>query len=250
MECFMVLVTISLLVPTVSSPHFLESEKIPPKAPKGPSGSNDHDYQSDMLLISHGMCVILFFTFIAYLYFYAGEFARVRRNELAISPARPHVAEGRPARSWSPTLLAAPAVILVLAVAATVGCAYFLVDSIDGLTQSAKVSQTFASMILIPFACSAAQYLNLSVRSWGPDHGEANRTIIGLVVKEVVASVLNITLLVTPGLVLLAWLLKRPMALDFDMFEAAVFILAIMVVDSVTKSQKATYFEGVMLTGS
>jgi Ca2+:H+ antiporter len=204
-----------------------------------------------MLAISHGTSVILFLTFIAYLYFYTGEFTRARRNQqVATAPARPNVAEGRPARSGTRAMLALSTVILVAAIAATGSCAYFLVGSIDGLARSTKLSQTFASMILIPSACNMAQYLNLSVRSRIPDEGESNMAGIGLVVKEVVASVLNITLLVTPSLVLLGWLLEKPMALNFDMFEAATFILAIMVVDSVTKSQKATYFEGVMLIGS
>ena len=41
--------------------------------------------------------------------------------------------------------------------------------------------------------------------------------------------------LVIPSAVLLGWIIDQPMALDFTTFEALVFILAILVVNSVVQ---------------
>jgi len=49
--------------------------------------------------------------------------------------------------------------------------------------------------------------------------------------------------------VLLGWIIDQPMALDFAAFEATVFTLAILVVNSVLQVGKASYFQGVMLVG-
>lgn len=225
----MVLVSISLLVPTVALPPFEQSD--PTKA--------YYNEESDILLLSHGTSVILFVTFVAYLYFYARIFAQTRNERRASSSA---IGNGTAAGSEARFPLWASAFLLITAIAATAACAFYLVDSVDGFSKSANINKTFISMILIPFACNATQYINISAVS--------REDKIGLAVKEVIASSLQITLLVIPCLVLLGWLLRQPMALNFDTFEAAVFILAILVVDSITKNQKATYFEGIMLTGT
>ena len=69
--------------------------------------------------------------------------------------------------------------------------------------------------------------------------------IIGVqsAVNIVITSVLQICLLAAPLLVLVGWMFRQLMALDFDIFEATVLFL----VNSIIQEGNTTYFQGSML---
>jgi len=193
-----------------------------------------------MLMLSHGTAIVLIITLAIYLYF------RLKTHALFLIKET-NAANGENSNGITPEAesVLGPAVaacVLVAAILCTVGCSYYLVDSIDGFATSIHVGKIFISIILIPFAGNTSRYTSVMTM--------ARRDRPALAVKAVISSVLQITLLVIPSAVLLGWIIDQPMALDFTTFEATVFILAILVVNSVIQRGKASYFEGVMLVGT
>src|SRR5262249_486154 len=110
---------------------------------------------------------------------------------------------------------------LVGAIVCTIGCSIFLVGSVKGLAETAHVDKTLIGMVMIAFVGSTAQGLKivLGSRSVG----------VQPAVDAVITGVLQIGLLATPLLVLVGWIFGKPMTLDFDIFEATVLFLVIMV---------------------
>jgi Ca2+:H+ antiporter len=230
LESSMMLVSISLIVPSATSATLSQSE----------SGEDFNAH--DMLTLSRGTAIILIITLAIYLYFRLKSHA----SFLMRGSNTRNTANGD--NSGGTTLEAAPtlgpavaACIFVAAILSAISCSYYLVDSIDRFATSLHIPKTFVNFILIPFAGNAGRYTSAIAM------GRRNRT--DLAVKAVISSILNITLLVIPSVVLLGWIIDQPMALDFAAFEATVFTLAILVVNSVLQVGKASYFQGVMLVG-
>lgn len=71
-----------------------------------------------------------------------------------------------------------------------------------------------------------------------------------MVIRAVIGSILHVTLLITPLLVLLGWILRQPMTLDFDSLVAIVLFVAIMVMIYLIQYGQTNYFEGAMLVGT
>jgi Ca2+:H+ antiporter len=57
-------------------------------------------------------------------------------------------------------------------------------------------------------------------------------------------------MLILPLMVLLGWLLDHHLELDFNIFEATIFFLCLIVMTSTIQDGKANYFDGVMLMGT
>lgn len=234
LEASMMLVSISLIVPSATSaalsqPNSLESKE----------NFNVHD----MLMLSHGTAIVLIITLAIYLYFRLKSHAIFLIRETNTGNAANGDNSRRTTHEADPVLgPTAAACVLVAAILCTVSCSYYLVDSIDGFATSIHISKIFISIILIPFAGNTSRYISIMTM--------ARRDKPASAVKAVISSVLQITLLVIPNAVLLGWIIDQPMALDFTTFEAIVFILAILVVNSVVQRGKASYFEGVMLVGT
>lgn len=234
LEASMMLVSISLIVPSVTSTTLSQ-----PNSPESREDFNAHD----MLMLSHGTAIVLIITLAIYLYF------RLKSHEVFLDREANtrNAPNGDNSRRTTPEAApvlgpAAAACVLVAAILCTVSCSYYLVDSIDGFATSIHMGKIFISIILIPFAGNASRYTGIMTM--------ARRNKPASAVKAVISSVLLITLLVIPSAVLLGWIIDQPMALDFTTFEATIFILAILVVNSVVQRGKASYFEGVMLVGT
>lgn len=51
-------------------------------------------------------------------------------------------------------------------------------------------------------------------------------------------------------MVIVGWIMNQPMSLHFDTFEAAVFTLAVVVVNCIVQNGQTNYFEGFLLIGT
>ena len=60
-------------------------------------------------------------------------------------------------------------------------------------------------------------------------------------------SATQISLFVTPLVVLVGWVVDRPLTLNFPPFEICLFILSVFVVSIVTSNAKSNWLEGSML---
>ena len=157
----------------------------------------------------------------------------------------------------SPT---AAGVALVLVTVLVAVCAEYLVDSIDSIVQTAHISKTFIGLVLLPIVGNAAEHVTAVV--------VALRDKMDLAIGVAIGSSMQIALLVTPFLVILGWIIDKPMTLRFEAFETVVFFLSVLITSYViavsfhssleqsvqsklTTDQdgKSNYLEGAMLLG-
>lgn len=96
--------------------------------------------------------------------------------------------------------------------------AEFLVSSIDGLTSSGTISEEWVGLILLPIVGNAAEHVTAVTVSV--------KDKLDLSIGVAVGSSIQIALFVIPMLVILGWILGKPLTLLFDPFESIVLFLA------------------------
>jgi Ca2+:H+ antiporter len=223
--------SVSLIVPAVMS-----STSLP--------DSLEADTDSNILILSRSAAIILSILFVIYLYFQLKTHAFLFFNPLEDESVGNEEGDNyRVANEQVLTLSPwAAGCVLIAAMSCVIGCTSYLVDSVDGLAKAIGISNTFIGLVLIPTAGNAAKCVTTVAASI------TNR--IDFTIIAIVSSVLQISLFVTPLLVLLGWILEQPMTLDFDIFSAVVFFLAILVVNYIIQGGRTNYFEGLMLVGT
>jgi len=127
------------------------------------------------------------------------------------------------------------AVITVL-VAVT---AEWLVDSINGLTASGKIKQEFVGLILLPIVGNAAEHVTAVTVSV--------KDKLNLSLGVAVGSSIQIALFVIPFIVVLGWILGKPMSLLFDPYESIALFLSVLTVNYVVQDGKSNWLEGMIL---
>jgi len=223
--------SISLILPTTILSTLLESE-YPEK--------NRH---RDIQILSHGTSIMLLILFAVYLYFqlktHKSLFIEDPHNEDSANPGNHNFSEEEAQTTLEKWL---DGFTLAGAIFCTIGCSFYLIGSVDGFAKTANIDKTFIGIVVIPFTGSTAQGLKivLGSRSLG----------VQSTVNAVITSVLQIGLLAAPLLVLVGWIFGKFMVLDYDIFEATVLFLVVMVMNSIIQEGKATYFQGGMLMGT
>jgi len=96
--------------------------------------------------------------------------------------------------------------------------AVFLVDSIDGLTSSGHISKGFVSLILLPNVANAADHAIIILGSLKRDLNTSLGAAMG--------SSIQMALFVIPFVVILGWILGKPLTLLFDPLESIVLFLS------------------------
>ncbi|KAJ8592050.1 calcium/proton exchanger [Rhizopogon salebrosus TDB-379] len=127
-------------------------------------------------------------------------------------------------------------VVVTVFVAVT---AEFLVDSINGLTESGKISKEFVGVILLPIVGNAAEHVtavSVSVK---------DKLTLSLGVA--VGSSIQIALFVIPFIVTLGWIMGKPLTLLFDPLESVVLFLSVITVNYVVQDGKSNWLEGMIL---
>ncbi|KAF1969520.1 vacuolar calcium ion transporter-like protein /H(+) exchanger [Bimuria novae-zelandiae CBS 107.79] len=193
---------------------------------------NDHNIQ----LLSRGTAVIMLILYVLYIIFqlftHHELFADMEAQEGGDEEG---VKEGD-------TLPPIPAIVaLVLVTVVIAFCADYLVDSIDAIVESAGINKTFIGLILIPIVGNAAEHVTAVV--------VALKGKMDLAVNVAIGSSLQITLFVTPFLVILGWIMDRNMTLHFQGFETVIFFLSVLVVNYLIQDGKSNYLEGCMCLG-
>jgi len=129
-------------------------------------------------------------------------------------------------------------VVVTVLVAIT---AEWLVDSIDGLTTTHPISKEFVGIILLPIVGNAAEHVtavSVSVKDK-----------LNLSLSVAVGSSIQIALFVIPFIVILGWILGKPLTLLFDPYESIAMFLAVLTVNYVVQDGKSNWLEGFILMG-
>ncbi|POY73204.1 hypothetical protein BMF94_3537, partial [Rhodotorula taiwanensis] len=206
-----------------------------------------------ILKMSRGTAVILLVIYLAYLAFqlFSHKHMFVDGN---VDPNDPTVRDGRAIplikrhRAWKPAKSVAKDrqveeaaneeeeeelpelnkwVALALLVVVTVLVAVtaeFLVSSINGLTeQHPEISTEWVGLILLPIVGNAAEHVTAVSVSV---HDK-----IDLSMGVAVGSSIQIALFVIPFMVILGWIMNKPLSLLFDPFESVTLFLSVLIVN-------------------
>ncbi|KAN0113962.1 calcium/proton exchanger [Russula decolorans] len=105
--------------------------------------------------------------------------------------------------------------------------AVFLVDSIDGLTSSGHISKGFVSLILLPNVANAADHAIIIIGSLKRDLNTSIGAAMG--------SSIQMALFFIPFVVILGWILGKPLTLLFDPLESIVLFFSVLTVNYVVQ---------------
>jgi len=184
------------------------------------------------MILSRGTSIILLLIYVAYLYF------QLKSHADLFDDAEAHESEDEADQLLGPWSAGAVLVVVTLLVAI---CAEYLVDSIDAIVEEAHISKTFIGLILIPIVGNAAEHVTAVIVAW--------KNKMDLAIGVAIGSSLQIALFVTPFLVILGWIIDRPMTLHFETFETVAFFLASLVVVLLIQDGKSNYLEGLLCLG-
>jgi Ca2+:H+ antiporter len=192
--------------------------------------SNSSAQDDNIMILSRGTSIILLFIYCAYLFFQLKTHTNLFDAEAQDAEEQPQLLS-----AWG-----AAALLVVVTVLVAI-CAEFLVDSIDSIVKSTGISKTFIGLILIPIVGNAAEHVTAIVVAY--------KDKMDLAIGVAIGSSLQIALFVTPFLVVLGWIMDRPMTLHFETFETVSFFLASLVVTLLIEDGKSNYLEGLMCLG-
>ncbi|KND87137.1 Calcium-transporting ATPase 2 [Tolypocladium ophioglossoides CBS 100239] len=204
-------------------------------------------------LLSHLTAIVLFFLFLTYL-----AFRFLTHDQLF--PRNPNAGQFNPDSRTNSILdagrdgAAGPLTLglgLTGSIACTAACADLLVRSIEPSAKTLYVTKAFIGFVVLPVAASLAKSLTIirHARSeGGAVPGRMDR--LDFAIRSVMTNVLDTLLFIMPLLVLLGWVIRQPMVLEFGIFEAVVFLLAVIIMTYLVQHGKTTYFKGFMLMGT
>lgn len=133
--------------------------------------------------------------------------------------------------------------LLTIVMALVTVTAEFLVDSIGGLTSSGYISQEFVGIILLPIVGNVAQHITEHFAA--VTHSVKNRVTLSIGVA--VGSSIQIALFVIPFVVILGWIMGKPLDLLFDPLESIVLFFAVLTVNHATQDGRSNWLEGMIL---
>ncbi|KAJ7205329.1 Sodium/calcium exchanger protein-domain-containing protein [Mycena haematopus] len=225
--------------------------------------------QSDILTFSHGLAIILLFIYGCYLLFQLGSHTKMYQDDsidIAKSTAyeqkqsiedslnaielkntgidhRLHSEEPKSIDedgSENPQLNGWICLGLLLIVTALVAVtAEFVVDSINGLATSTPLTKEFVGIILLPIVGNAAEHVSAV-------YG-ARKDKLTLSMGVAVGSSIQISLFVIPFIVVIAWIMGKPLTMLFDPYEAICLFLTVLTVNYVVQDGKSNWLEGAIL---
>ncbi|KAJ5815403.1 vacuolar calcium ion transporter [Penicillium riverlandense] len=140
-----------------------------------------------------------------------------------------------------PQLSVLTAVLTLCISTAFVGvCAEFMVGSIDALTKTTSIQETFVGLILLPIVGNAAEHATAVT--------VACKDKMDLAIGVAVGSSMQIALLVLPLIVVLGWILGiDTMTLQFDAFQVVLLFVSVLLVNYLISDGKSHWLEGVLL---
>ncbi|KAJ5782641.1 hypothetical protein N7457_004415 [Penicillium paradoxum] len=133
--------------------------------------------------------------------------------------------------------------ILGFASMSTLACTYYLVSSLKGFTAVTGANQSFLAVTLVPLLGNSVRYYSIVV-------GCRSHNQVELGIRAVINTVLRVTMLITPLLILIGWAFDQPLTLRFDGFEATILLLSVVIMTYLISDGRSNYFEGLMLIGT
>ena len=220
----MTITAVVLIIPTVSYSAF--------------ASSHSADINSKILAFSRGAAIILLFLYILYLYFSLSSHAHLfvdkpdNLNPANISRTNSNIHEqdddgdGDSDGDGTSTLWIA-SIMLLVAAGAIIICTHLLLDSLDSVASSTRITKRFIAAILLPISSNAPELTSVIAKT---KEGRPSYAI-----SVIVSSILQIALFVIPFLAVLGWIIHQPMTLSFEVFLTTLLFLAVLAVNRLLK---------------
>ncbi|PYH86180.1 hypothetical protein BO82DRAFT_350463 [Aspergillus uvarum CBS 121591] len=191
---------------------------------------------------SRGVSAVLLGVYAGYLYFQLGTHRHLfPRQQWTENPDEVN-ADADTAHDLPRTASgnAKPALVLTLATLAAIICSKFLTDTLVITAARLPLSKTLIAATLVPLATTGATGVSMI-------RGSAVNQEVDGAVCAVVQNVVHLGLFGMPVLVLLGWVLAKPMSLVFDVFEVVVLFFSVLLVNGVLRGGRYSVVHGVAL---
>lgn len=201
------------------------------------SDRTDQPIEREALKISRATALILLVAFLFYVWFQVRSHHGLYEDILEADEMRDHDRH----KDLIKAKLTLTESIIAIAFALTFVSfmAIFLVQQIHYMVEVRHVSDAFMGLILIPIVEKASEHITAV--------DEAYDNQMNFALSHVLGASIQTALLNTPIVVLLGWTLGNDwMSLNFELFDAIVLILAIIVVGSFLRDEKSDYLEGAL----
>lgn len=194
-------------------------------------GIKPHEVKIDDTHVALGVAIVLIALYAANI-----VFSLITHNE----ELKEEEAEGEHhAAKWSPAV----ALGVLGATAVAVGfMSEFLVGALEGFTHALGLSEFFVGLIIIPIVGNAAEHASALMF--------AAKNQMGLAVNIALGSTIQIALLVAPILVILSFVIGKPMDLVLNNpLELGALFASVLIANSVARDGQTNWLEGAMLLG-
>ncbi|KHN31861.1 Vacuolar cation/proton exchanger 2 [Glycine soja] len=115
----------------------------------------------------------------------------------------------------------------------------YLVDAIQGASESLNMSVAFISVILLPIVGNAAEHASAIMF--------AVKDKLDITIGVAIGSSTQISMFVIPFCVVVGWCMGKEMDLNFQLFETATLFITVLVVAFMMQEGTSNYFKGLML---
>ncbi|KAJ8500815.1 hypothetical protein OPV22_011367 [Ensete ventricosum] len=115
----------------------------------------------------------------------------------------------------------------------------YLVDAIEGASDALNLPIAFISVILLPIVGNAAEHASAIMF--------AMKNKLDITLGVAIGSSTQISMFVIPFSVVVGWLMRQQMDLNFQLFETATLFITVLVVAFMLQDGTANYFKGLML---
>lgn len=115
----------------------------------------------------------------------------------------------------------------------------YLVDAIQGTSDSLNMPVAFISVVLPPIVGNAAEHASAIMF--------AMKDKLDITLGVAIGSSTQISMFVIPFCVVVGWLMGQPMDLNFQLFETATLFITVLVVAFMLQEGTSNYFKGLML---
>lgn len=197
---------------------------------------DDATLERKVLDISHSTALLLMLSYLIFVFFQSTSHHSIYETIFITEEARDtdeHLERQHHRLTFSEVILA-----LVVSIALVAVIAIVLVDQIHFLVTERHVSDAFVGLILVPLVEKAAEHLTAI--------DEAYDDQMNFALSHVLGATLQTALFNGPLVVVVGWGLGKPMGLDFEVFDLAVLLLAILTVGNFLRDQKSNYLEGAL----
>ena len=130
-------------------------------------------------------------------------------------------------------------ILLILSTGLVAACAEFLISSIEDVTSTSTMRETFIGLILLPIVGNAAEHIT-AIKV-------AMNKKMDLAIGVAIRSSIQVALLITPVVVMLGWILDRPMSLYFTIFETVCLFVSTLIANFLVLDGRSNYLEGALL---